>query len=271
MAWLIDNAGVLYATAYCLTIAAVALWEALRPRRPSAADLRQRWLRNAALLLIDTALIRTMVPISTVALAVALNKLEWGLIPALEMPGPVAFVAGVLALDITRYALHCAFHRLPLLWRMHAVHHSDPNYDLTTALRFHPTEAFVFTGLALAALIVLGPPAEAVALYEAIYVIGAFVSHANAGFPARLERILRWFYVTPDMHRVHHSANRDEADSNFGNVLPWWDRLFRTYRAAPRQGHASMTIGLALPAERLTLPWLLVQPLLTEAAEPSRT
>jgi sterol desaturase/sphingolipid hydroxylase (fatty acid hydroxylase superfamily) len=266
-AWLIDNAATLYGGAYFLTLAAVALWEEAAPRRRLSTPLLRRWLRNAALLILGTAAVRLLVPVSGVALALALEARGWGALNMAGLPAPVAFVVAILALDLSRYALHYAFHRVPVLWRLHAIHHSDPDYDFTTALRFHPGEALVFAGPALGVLIVLGPPAAAVALYEAINVAASVASHANAGF-GRADAVLRRVYVTPDMHRVHHSADAAESNSNFGSILPWWDRFFGTYRAAPRLGHDDMAVGLEAFGDPrgLTLWSLIIHPFVRRSA-----
>jgi sterol desaturase/sphingolipid hydroxylase (fatty acid hydroxylase superfamily) len=168
----------------------------------------------------------------------------WGLFNGMEAPFWLAFIASLLLLDLIIYAQHVVFHKIPLLWRLHRMHHTDLDFDVTTALRFHPLEIVLSMLIKLAVVILLGAPAVAVMVFEVILNATAMFNHGNVGLPPWLDQRLRWLLVTPDMHRVHHSVLVEETDSNFGFNLPWWDRLFGTYRDQPREGHTGMTIGL---------------------------
>jgi sterol desaturase/sphingolipid hydroxylase (fatty acid hydroxylase superfamily) len=169
---------------------------------------------------------------------------------------------GFLALDLAIYAQHVAFHKAPLLWRLHRMHHADPDFDVTTGVRFHPFEILISMLIKIAVVIALGIPPVAVIAFEVVLNATSMFNHGNVAMPSWLDRALRAIVVTPDMHRVHHSVDARETDSNFGFNLSWWDRLFRTYRAAPQAGHAGMTIGLPTFRDRaeLRLDRLLTQP-----------
>jgi len=186
------------------------------------------------------------------------------LLNALALPGWAAIAAGIALLDLAIYFQHVMFHAVPALWRLHRVHHADLDFDVTTGARFHPVEILISTAIKCAAIAALGAPVISVFVFEMLLNATAMFNHANASLPQRLERWLRWLVVTPDMHRVHHSVRYEESSSNFGFNLPWWDRLFGTYRARPRLGHDAMTIGVDAfrSPQDLRLDRLLVQPLL---------
>ena len=189
---------------------------------------------------------------------------NWGIFNYYAIAPLVAVVASIVLLDLVIYLQHVMVHAVPMLWRLHRVHHADLDYDVTTGLRFHPLEIILSMLIKFAAIAVLGPPVVAVVLFEVILNVGAMFNHGNVRLPQRVDRWLRWFIVTPDMHRVHHSINKDESNSNFGFSLPWWDRLFGTYRDQPRAGHSGMTIGIKTfrdPKEVTWLSGLLLLPL----------
>ena len=258
----IENAAIVYGLTYFGVIAATALVEAWRPRRALTAPLLRRWAGSFALAVVDTAVVRLLAPISTLGLAALWVERGWGLFNWLDLPAALSFAAALVVLDLGRYALHYTLHVIPALWRMHAVHHADPDFDFTTALRFHPLEAATTMAVNLAAVAVLGPPVAAVLVAEALVIGMSIMAHGNVALPPALDRVLRRWVVTPDMHRVHHSVEPCEANANFGSILPWWDRAFGTYVAAPRAGHAGMAIGLAGGAEphHLSLRWMLLYP-----------
>jgi len=241
----------------------VALWEALAPRRTRAYARAQRWPHNLGLLALDALAVRLLAPGVAVAVAVAGEAKSWGLLNAMALPPWVSVSIAVVALDLAIYLQHVLFHAVPLLWRLHRVHHADPDFDVTTAARFHPVEILLSLGIKCAVIVALGAPAFAVLLFEVLLNAAAMFNHANGRLPLAVDRWLRWLVVTPDMHRVHHSVVRAEMNSNFGFNLPWWDRLFGTYRAQPAAGHTAMRIGVeGLHApEELTLARLLTQPL----------
>ena len=249
--------------AFLAVFAAVALWEALAPRRKRSFERRARWPHNLGLLLVDVALVRVFAPGAAIAVAMTAAGSGWGLLNALALPGWSAIAAGIALLDLAIYFQHVMFHAVPALWRLHRVHHADLDFDVTTGARFHPIEILISTAVKCAAIAALGAPVISVFVFEILLNATAMFNHANASLPQRLERWLRWLVVTPDMHRVHHSVRYEESSSNFGFNLPWWDRLFGTYRAQPRLGHAVMTIGVDAfrSSQDLRLDRLLVQPL----------
>ena len=240
----------------------VAAWELLAPRRTLTASKGVRWLSNLAIVAINTAVLRLVFPLLAVGLAALASERGWGLLNHLALPGALAFVLALLALDGTIYLQHVMFHAVPALWRLHRMHHTDLDFDVTTGARFHPIEIALSMGIKLAAVAVLGPAPAAVLVFEVLLNATAMFNHGNIRLPLALDRWLRLVVVTPDMHRVHHSWHPEETNSNFGFNLPWWDRLLGTYRAQPRDGHAGMTIGIdafRAPSE-LWLHRLLSQP-----------
>ena len=186
----------------------------------------------------------------------------WGFLNVLSVPAVLAFVVGVLLLDLVIYFQHVMFHAVPALWRLHRVHHADLDFDVTTGTRFHPFEILISTAIKCAAVAAIGVSPAAVLVFEVLLNATAMFNHANASLPRPLESVVRWLVVTPDMHRVHHSVLYDESSSNFGFNLPWWDRIFGTYRAEPRLGHDALTIGVDAfrTQDDLSLDQLLIQP-----------
>ena len=250
-------------SAFLGVFALMALAEALAPRRRRDFSRLQRWPANLGIVVIDTLLLRLAFPTAAVGVAMIAAARGFGVLHWLHVPPVAAFVIALLVLDLAIYAQHVLFHAVPVLWRLHRMHHADLDFDVTTALRFHPVEILLSMALKIALVAALGAPAAAVLVFEVVLNAAAMFNHANARLPLRLDAALRWVLVTPDMHRVHHSTRIEETNSNFGFNLPWWDRLFGTYRAAPRAGQEGMTIGLEAfraPAE-LRLDRLLTQPL----------
>jgi sterol desaturase/sphingolipid hydroxylase (fatty acid hydroxylase superfamily) len=239
---------------------AVAIWESLSPRRKLDTSKNLRWISNISITLIGTAVVRGLFPV--LAVTFAANESTMGLLHQVPLPFFVRVFLGVLALDLIIYGQHVMFHSIPLLWRLHMMHHADLDMDVTTGLRFHPVEIVLSMGIKLAAILLVGPPVLAVILFEILLNATSMFNHGNIRMPADLDSLLRLFVVTPDMHRVHHSVVILETNSNFGFNLPWWDRLFGTYRAQPAAGHDDMILGLSQfrNPQRLTLPWLLALP-----------
>ena len=240
----------------------VALWEILAPRRPLKENKRRRWCTNISLIVIDTTVVRLMFPIVPVALAQVAETRGWGVFNVVQSPLWLRVLLCFLLLDFIIYVQHLLFHHTPLLWRLHRMHHTDLDLDVTSGNRFHPLEIVVSMLIKLAAIVILGAPALAVLVFEVTLNACAMFNHGNITLPAAIDRLLRLFMVTPDMHRVHHSTIVRETNSNFGFNLPWWDRLCGTYRPQPEKGHLDMTIGLKeyRDPRRLTLFRLLVQP-----------
>ena len=218
--------------------------EELAPRRGLTQSRRQRWLANLGLALVDTALLRLAAPAAAVGLAVTAQNHGWGLLNLLDAPAWAAILLSLVLLDLALYAQHLASHKLPVLWRLHRVHHSDLDIDLTTGLRFHPAEILLSMAYKAAIVVALGAHPAAVLLYEVLLSSSSLFTHSNIRLPERVDRALRRIWVTPDMHRVHHSVLRNETDSNYSSCLSLWDRVFSTYRAQPQAGHDAMTIGL---------------------------
>ncbi len=242
--------------------APLALWEVLAPRRAAAVGRAPRWPANIAIVVLDAAVVRLLLPVAAVGVAAIAGQHGWGLLNITPWPPLLEGMLGFLALDLVIYAQHVAFHKVPWLWRLHRMHHADLDIDVTTGLRFHPVEIVLSMLLKMAAVVLIGIPAPAVIAFEVVLNATSMFNHCNAAMPAWLDRLIRLLVVTPDMHRVHHSVERHETDSNFGFNLPWWDWLFRTYRRAPQAGHDGMTVGLPVfrdPSE-LRLDRLLSQP-----------
>ena len=240
----------------------IAIWERLARRRPLSTPRKSRWTSNLGIMLINPFLVRLLFPVLAVTLAVKARQQGWGLLNNVNSPYGFELAAGIVVLDLAIYLQHVMFHAVPLLWRLHMMHHADLDYDLTTGLRFHPIEAVLSMVIKLSVVVACGPPPEAVVVFEVLLNGMALFNHGNIKIPIRLDSLLRLVVVTPDMHRVHHSVIIRETNSNFGFNLSCWDRLFGTYREQPSKGHDGMTIGLPQfrnPA-RLTLPWLLILP-----------
>lgn len=241
----------------------MALWEVAAPRRRREIPRLIRWTNNFAVVVLDTAIVRLAFPIVAVGMAILAAERGWGLFNVFEVPFWLAFILSVLALDLAIYLQHVMFHAVPAFWRLHRMHHADLEFDVSTGLRFHPVEILLSMGIKLAVVTVLGPPAVAVLVFEVLLNATSMFNHANIHIPERIDRILRLFVVTPDMHRVHHSILPSETNSNFGFNLPWWDRLLGTYRPQPRAGHDDMTIGIEqfrTPRD-LWLDRMLIQPI----------
>jgi sterol desaturase/sphingolipid hydroxylase (fatty acid hydroxylase superfamily) len=207
--------------------------------------------------------VRLVFPLAGVDMAFLAQAHGWGLFNLVPLPAWLAAPAAVILLDLTIYGQHVAFHAVPVLWRLHRTHHADLEFDVTTGLRFHPGEIILSMIIKLAAVAILGAPPIAVLVFEVLLNVTSMFNHGNVRLPHGFDRMLRFVVVTPDMHRVHHSKERREQDSNFGFNVPWWDRLFGTYRSQPAAGHAGMTLGIDRfrdPRE-LWLDRMLLQPL----------
>lgn len=242
--WLMGHESTIRLGFFLGVLGLVALSELLAPRRVLTVSKAIRWANNLGLLLLDTLLLRLLFPATTVGMATFAAENGWGIFHYLQVPFAVSLVASVVALDFIIYLQHVMLHAVPLLWRLHRVHHADLDIDVTTGTRFHPLEIILSMGIKFGAISVLGPPLVAVVIFEVVLNAMAMFNHGNLRLPLRLDWLLRLVVVTPDMHRVHHSVDIEEANSNFGFNLSCWDRLFGTYRPQPRAGHEAMTIGL---------------------------
>lgn len=221
----------------------VVLWELLSPRRDLKVSRWVRWSNNLSLVFLNSFIVRLLFPTAAVGVAVWAGERGWGLFNLFDLP-VVVLIASLLLMDLAIYAQHVVFHHVSMLWRLHRVHHVDRDFDVTTGVRFHPIEIVLSMLIKFALICVLGIPPLAVILFEVILNGAAMFNHGNIRLPQTLDRYLRLILVTPDMHRVHHSRQPDETNSNFGFNLPWWDRLFGTYKAQPDAGQQGMEIGV---------------------------
>lgn len=249
-------------------LVAMMTWELASPCRRQEVPRLIRWSNNLGLVILDTAILRLTFPILAVGLASRAHDLGWGLFNLVDLPAWIEVLAALLVLDLAIYLQHVLFHAVPGLWRLHRMHHADLEFDTTTGLRFHPVEILLSMAVKLAVVGLLGAPPLAVLIFEIVLNATAMFNHGNVTLPVGLDRVLRLVLVTPDMHRVHHSSDLEETNSNYGFNLPWWDRIFRTYRPAPRLGQQGMQIGLNLFRTRrdLWLDRMLMQPLRGTAA-----
>ncbi|MCO6456818.1 MAG: sterol desaturase family protein [Pirellulaceae bacterium] len=248
---------------FLAVLTAMAAWELLLPRRSLVAGKLGRWASNLALVAMNAGLVRVVMPISVVGAALFADARGWGLLQLVEWPTWLEFVLAVAALDLAIYLQHVMFHAVPLFWRLHMVHHADLDFDVTTGLRFHTLEILLSALIKLGLTLLLGPPAAAVIVFEVLLNATSMFNHSNVRIPGWLDRLLRCFVVTPDMHRVHHSVIPRETNSNFGFNLPWWDYLLGTYRPQPEGGHERMRIGLTTFADERQvdrLPGMLLLP-----------
>jgi sterol desaturase/sphingolipid hydroxylase (fatty acid hydroxylase superfamily) len=249
--------------AFAGVLAAMALWELYAPRRKQAIGRATRWPGNLGVVVVDTLLVRLVFPTAAIGVALVAEDRGWGLFHAFDAPWWLAVPLSVILLDLAIYLQHVLFHAVPILWRLHRMHHADLEFDVTTGVRFHPVEILLSMIIKFAVIVALGAPAVAVLIFEVLLNGTTMFNHGNVRLGARADRLLRWIVVTPEMHRVHHSIAARETNSNFGFNLPWWDRLFGTYRAEPEAGHERMTIGISQfrdPGE-LRLDRMLIQPL----------
>lgn len=252
--------------AFLSVFAALAVLELLHPRleRPELqrALKARRWFTNLSILVLSSLLLRLIFPAAATGAALWAEAQGYGLLPAWGVPSLFAGLIAFIVLDFAIWLEHVAFHKFPILWRVHRVHHADPGVDLTTALRFHPLEIVVSMAWKITVIVALGAPAVAVLLFETVLNAAAMFNHANLRLPLRLDRALRPLIVTPDMHRIHHSTERSETDSNYGFNLAIWDRLFSTYTDRPRRGDDGIETGLAAygRSEPTKLLWSLLLP-----------
>jgi len=249
--------------------ALMTMWEVLAPRRVEPVLRVVRWPSNMSIVALNTLLVRLVFPMTAVGLALIEEQHDWGLLNKMSVPYWATIMASVILLDLTLYFQHVLFHAVPLLWRVHRMHHADIFFDVTTGVRFHPAEILLSMCIKLIVVAALGPPAIAVLVFEVLLNATSMFNHGNIRIHETLDRYLRWIIVTPDMHRVHHSVLVQETNSNFGFNLPWWDRLFRTYHPQPICGHDRMTIGIEQfrdPRE-LRLNRMLLQPFLGAVGE----
>ena len=262
MSDLLEHEPMIRSSVFAAVLLVMLGWEVLAPRRTLMVPRRVRWMSNVALSFINTAVLRFVFPLLAVGLAELMASQSWGLFNVLVLPVWLELIAAVVLLDLAIYVQHVIFHKVPMLWRLHRLHHADIDFDVTTGVRFHPIEIVLSMLIKFAVVTLLGPAAVAVMVFEVLLNATSMFNHGNVRLPVALDTWVRRFVVTPDMHRVHHSVHRYETDSNFGFNLAIWDRVFATYRAQPDDGHEGMAIGIETFRERSEygLLRLLAQP-----------
>jgi sterol desaturase/sphingolipid hydroxylase (fatty acid hydroxylase superfamily) len=256
----------IFATVFAL----LAVWELLAPRRALTIGRLGRWPSNVGVLVVDALLVRLLMPTAAVGAALYAAGQGLGLFHWLQLRLSVGAILGFLVLDFVIWAQHWVFHHVPVLWRLHRMHHADLDIDVTTGVRFHPIEILISMAIKIAVVVALGIPPLGVFVFEVALNATSMFNHTNARMPYWLDCVLRLIVVTPDMHRVHHSIVRRETDSNFGFNLPWWDWMFGTYRREPEQGHHGMTIGILQfrDPKELRLDRMLTQPFRNDVSRP---
>jgi sterol desaturase/sphingolipid hydroxylase (fatty acid hydroxylase superfamily) len=260
--FIIDNEVFIRLGFFCGIFAFMASWEIIAPRRALSNPRGTRWFHNLALTFLNSLIVRLLFPVTSIGFALYCREHNWGIFNMSKTTEWPAGILSVIVLDLTIYAQHVFFHKIPFFWRFHRMHHTDLDIDVTSGARFHPVEIVLSMGIKMAIIVILGAPAWSILVFEVLLNATSMFNHSNVLMNDRIDRYLRRFLVTPDMHRVHHSVIIRETNSNFGFNLPWWDRLFGTYRDQPASGHEAMTLGLANYRDRkwLTLPWMLVVP-----------
>jgi sterol desaturase/sphingolipid hydroxylase (fatty acid hydroxylase superfamily) len=262
--FIIDNEIYLRLTFFFTIFIAMTIWEIVKPRRELKTSKVNRWTVNLSITFIDALIVRLIFPMAAIGIALIAEKHNWGFLNRVTADNLVAGTIAILILDFTIYLQHVAFHHMPVFWRFHMVHHTDLDIDVTTGARFHPVEILLSMSIKMGMIILIGVPAYSVLVFEILLNGTSMFNHSNIYISPKIDKIIRFLVVTPDMHRVHHSVIIRETNSNFGFNFPWWDRIFRTYKDQPDKGHTNMNIGLAnfRDAKRLTLPYILALPLL---------
>lgn len=268
--WLLNHEPQVRLSCFFGVLGLMAIWELIAPRRALTASKALRWASNLSLVVLNSVLLRLLFPAAAVGMALLAAERHWGLLNNVSLPVGLGIIVAVVALDFAIYLQHVMFHAVPALWRLHRVHHADLDFDVTTGARFHPIEIVLSMLIKFAVIAALGPAPLAVLIFEVLLNATAMFNHSNVRIPLGIDRVLRWLVVTPDMHRVHHSIEDHETNSNFGFNLPLWDRLFGTYKDQPDAGHDGMTIGIRdLRAPRLTaaLPGMLWLPFVGKVSD----
>jgi len=265
---LLNRQADVYGVAYFGVIILLALLESYIPRRDPGDRLRVRWFGNFGIAFIGSIVVKLIFPVAGVALARLCDARGWGLFHVIHTPHWLQVATTILVLDFAGFAQHYVLHRVPVMWRFHRTHHSDHDYDFSTGARFHPVETIFTTAVLLTPVLVLGAPAGAVLLSQLLATVLGFLEHGNLRYGATLDRVLRWFVVTPNMHRIHHSRSGAESRTNYGGAFPWWDRLFGTYLDEPATGQDQMVFGVDgfLERKHLSLHWMLAQPFMSETS-----
>lgn len=261
-----ENESYIRLGAFLGIFALLTIWEISTPKRELLELRRFRWFSNIGLIVISSVLIRFILPTAAVGVALHVEQDNLGFLNHYDLPFLLQFVLAFVLMDLAIYFQHVMFHALPLFWRFHRVHHSDLDCDITTGLRFHPFEIVISIVFKFLVIISVGVPVIAVVIFEIILNAASMFTHSNIKIPATFESIVRWFIVTPDMHRIHHSIKENETNSNFGFFISLWDRMLGTYTSEPEYGHANMQIGLKNFREPKwqNLRWLIYLPFVTD-------
>lgn len=241
---IIENETSIRLASFLVVFSFMASWEAISPRRGLTTSKPKRWITNIGIVIINTLTVRLLFSVAAVGTAIVAGANGWGVLNTLEPPALLEAPLAVIVLDLIIYLQHVMFHAIPILWRLHMVHHADLDMDVTTGSRFHPIEIILSMGIKLASVVLIGAPPEAVVVFEVLLNATAMFNHSNVKISKKIDDLLRWIIVTPDMHLIHHSVEINETNSNFGFNLPWWDRLLGTYISEPKKGPLGMTIGL---------------------------
>jgi sterol desaturase/sphingolipid hydroxylase (fatty acid hydroxylase superfamily) len=251
-----------------ISFLAVAVWETRRPRLALNFPPERRWSRHGVLMLLYSVIWMAIYRSGPVVIALRVSGSRFGLLNSPVLPYTARFALTILLLDFVRYAAHWTEHHVPLLWRWHQLHHSDPDFDVSTGFRAHPLEVVYTQGAILAAVAVLAPPVAAVLVFELLICVDSCIGHANVTLPAWLDKPLRAVVVTPDMHRIHHSVDAREQCRNLGDIFSWWDRLLGTYLAHPAAGDNHIVVGLAgvEKSRTMNLSFMLSAPFLSRPA-----
>ena len=259
----VDSEAAIRLLVFIFALILLAVLEHFFPRRPLKHSKVQRWLNNFGISAFNTLVTRLLIPIAAVGAAIFAAEQNLGLLNLINLPGWLGIVAFLLVFDLTIYFQHRLFHAIPVLWRLHRMHHTDMDYDVSTGNRFHPLSILISSAIKLALVFVMGPLPVAVIAAEVLLNATSMFNHSNLKIGLGLEKVLRYFVVTPDMHRVHHSSNPAEHSNNFGFNFPWWDKFFGSYKDQPELGHEKMEIGIRgfSSTDSIGLGKLLLQPL----------
>ena len=265
MGVLLQHVSEVYAFVYFGIIAAVCLLEWAIPLRPQHHAVNLRWLSHIGLAILNTFIVRALFPVLGIGWAFFCAERGWGLFNNVASPEWLVVPLSVAWLDLLFYAQHVAMHRVPFLWRAHLTHHTDQDFDFSTGLRSHPLETLLTTAINFAGIAIVGASPLAVLFHQALTIAFSFIGHSNVRISPALDRVLRFVVVTPDMHRVHHSVDVREGNSNLSNLFPWWDYVFRTYLPQPAAGQTGMSLGVHgfKDEKHLSLHWMLAQPFLS--------
>jgi len=261
--FIINNENTIRISVFVGMLLIMGLWELAAPRRAPKISKLLRWVNNLGLVFLNSLILRLIFPLAATGMAFFASEHGWGVFNYYDINPLLEIIICVIAMDFIIYLQHVLVHAVPVLWRLHRVHHADIDYDVTTGSRFHPVEIIISMLIKLATIMVLGPPVVAIIIFEVLLNGMAMFNHGNVGLPEILDKFLRVFIVTPDMHRVHHSIEDDETNSNFGFNLSCWDRIFGTYREQPRKGQLGMNIGIrdfTQPQQTTWLHGLLILP-----------